>query len=152
MALRKICVNEVTTINMSQNQNATSSSLQGTPVAVAPTCQTCIYNQNWNWGTTPPSITFSYDANIGYKYISVGGETFTDLAPAQGLTGSIILPTGSSTCLCGGGPTFTTAISCFPASITYTATDVSISLVVGASVDGFCAPTFMCVDVTTTSC
>jgi len=146
MAIRRLCVDEVTTVASSFTATATCTTPANTPVAAGDECAVAVYNIAVNFGATPPTLSFSYDAQFEYQF-SHQGVTFQDYCNAMGNSGSITLPTGTTLCCSATVPSVTSSSSC--GSITTTSTLVSGDITLAFTVDNLCTQTIICVDDTT---
>ncbi len=149
MAIRRLCVNEVTTLTSTFSQTVTCTTPAHTPVIGAgDECSVALYNVSINLGATPPTLSFSYDAQFEYQYLQ-SGVTFQDYCTVAGNSGSITLATGVTLCCGGTMPTVTSSPSCNAGAITTTSTSVSGPVTLSFTVTDLCSQTVICVDDTT---
>ncbi|MEW6573627.1 MAG: hypothetical protein AB1374_08355 [Bacillota bacterium] len=149
MAIRRLCVNEVTAITSTLSQTVTCTTPAHTPVVGAgDECNVAVYNVAANLGATPPTLAFSFDVQFEYKYMQ-SGVTFHDYCTVTGNSGSITLPTGVTLCCGGTMPAVSSSISCNPGAITTTSTSVSGPVTLSFTVTNLCTQTIICVDDTT---
>jgi len=149
MTVRKLCANEITSLVTSLTETVTCGSPAFTPVGPGSACNVALYNVNVNLGSMPPTLSFSFDAQLEYQFLNAGA-TFLDFCLIHGQSGSLNLPPGLTAC-CGGPlpPTVTFAASCDAGSITTTPTSVSGNVTLSFTVSDLCAPTIICVEDTT---
>ena len=145
MAIRKICVNEVTSVPSTFSRLVFCPNPNYTPTGPGDESRVALFNVALNTGTTPPTIAFSYSSNMEYSFTQ-GGTTFMDYCDVLGLSGSVTLSSGVSTC-CGFTPsvTYTSSIT----GITTTSTFVEGTVNFAFTVSNLCSPTVICVDDTT---
>ena len=145
MAVRRICVNEVTSVPSTFSQLVVCSNPSHTPTGAGDENRVALFNVALNTGVTPPTIAFSYSTNMEYSWTQ-GGTTFMDYCDVLGQSGSLTLTSGVSTC-CGFTPsvTYTAALT----GITATSTMVEGMVNFAFTVSNLCSPTVICVDDTT---
>lgn len=149
MAIRRLCVNEVTSVTSTFSQTVTCTTPAHTPVVGAgDECNVALYNVAANFGVTPPTLSFSFDVQFEYLYMNAG-VTFNDYCNVLGNSGSITLPTGVTLCCGGTMPLVTSSASCNAAAITTTPTTVSGPVTLSFTVTNLCTQTIICVDDTT---
>ncbi len=146
MTVRKLCANEITSVVKSLTERVICATPGYTPVQPGNSCRVALYDVKANLGAVPPTLTFSFDAQIEYQYLNAGA-TFLDYCLIQGQSGSVDLPPGLTAC-CGQTvpPTVTYAATCNPGSITTTPTSVSAEITLSFTVSDLCAPTVVCVE------
>jgi len=146
MTVRKLCAHEITSIVQSLTETVTCSTPAFTPVGPGNACNVALYNVNLNLGSTPPTLSFSFDAQLAYQFLNAGA-TFLDFCLIHGRSGSISLPPGITAC-CGGPlpPAVTFAAGCDARTITTTPTSVSADVTLSFTVSDLCAPTIICVE------
>ncbi|MBO8127813.1 MAG: hypothetical protein H0Z39_01225 [Peptococcaceae bacterium] len=142
-------MDEVTTITSTLSETVTCTNPAYTPTGPGDECNIVLYNIGVNLGTTPPTLSFSYDAQFEYQYLHEGGATFCDFCDVFGRSGSITLPSGVTVCCGTTVPSVTYSALCNPGSITTTATSVSGPVTVSFTVTNLCSKTIICVDDTT---
>lgn len=147
MAIRRLCVNEVTAIVRTFSQTVTCTTPAFTPVGPGDECSIALYNVNTNLGAVPPTLSFSYDVQFEYQY-SHAGATFQDYCNAMGNSGSVTLPTGVTVCCGTTMPLVTSSPSCGAGAITTTPTSVAGPVSLSFTVTNLCTPTIICVDDT----
>jgi hypothetical protein len=148
MTIRRLCVNEVTTISRTFSQTVTCTDPAHTPVVGAgDECSIALYNVSINLGTTPPTLSFSFDSQFEYQYLHAG-VTFQDYCNVLGSSGSVTLPTGVTLCCGGTMPTVASSASCNAGAITTTSTSVSGPVTLAFTVTDLCSQTVICVDDT----
>lgn len=150
MAIRKLCVDEVTTITKSFSQTVTCTNPDHTPTAPGDECRVHVYNVGLNLGASPPTLAFSFDSQFEYKYHEANCGTFHDYCDVMGKSGSVTVPSGATICCDGSiSPQIESSVDCNPGSITTTASSVSGSVSMSFTVTNLCTPTVICVDDTT---
>lgn len=137
MVVRKICVQEITSITDNFSATVTCTDPRHTPIGIGDDCHTRIYNTFLN----PPTLSFSYDAEFEYLYLQ-GTDTFHDYCIVTGLSGSLTLPGGPTVC-CALTPAATAQISC--TGVTTTSTYVQGQVSFTFTVSNLCSPTIICV-------
>ncbi|HIE12884.1 MAG TPA: hypothetical protein EYP63_05600 [Desulfotomaculum sp.] len=148
MAIRKLCVNEVTTIASTFAETVTCTDPAHTPVVGAgDECGVAVYNVTANLGATPPTLSFSYDAQFEYQYVQQGA-TFQDFCNVVGSSGSVTLPDSLTLCCGPTVPLVTSSATCDASAITTTATSVSGPVTLSFTVTNLCTQTIICVDDT----
>jgi hypothetical protein len=147
MAIRRICVNEVTTAAATVAQTVLCSSPAYTPVASGDECNVALFNLAVNLGTSPPTLSFSYSTNAEYQYLQ-NGTTFEDFCNVLNQSYTYALASGVTSC-CGLSPTATASISCNPSGITTTSTMVQCTVTFAFTVTNLCSSTIICVSDTT---
>lgn len=147
MAIRVLCVQEVTTVIEDFSDTVTCTNPSFTPTGVGDECNVVVYNVAANLGLVPPTLSFSYDAQFEYVYEHIGA-TFNDFCNALGNSGSITLPTGTTLCCTATLPSITYSSVCDPGSITTTETMVTGDVTLSFTVSNLCAETIICVDDT----
>lgn len=147
VAIRQLCVNEITSVTATVSQTVTCTDPAFTPVGAGNECNVALYNVTVDLGATPPTLAFSYDVQFEYQYLTDGGVTFSDYCTVVELSGAVTLPGGTSVC-CAETPAVTYSASCNPGSITTTPTSVSGSIDLSFSVSNLCVPTIICVEDT----
>lgn len=145
MAIRTICVNEVTSVPSTFSSLVVCSNPTHTPTGAGDERRVALFNVALNTGTTPPTIAFSYSTNMEYSFTQ-GGTTFMDYCDVLGLSGSVTLASGVGTC-CSLTPsiTYTAAIT----GITTTSTMVEGTVNFAFTVGNLCSPTIIAVVDTT---
>lgn len=145
MSIRKLCVNEVTNFTTQSTFTAICGNPSFVPVEKGDEAYCTIYNVNINWGI-PPTISFSYDVSLEYKYLNQG-ETFSDYCHIMQMSGSVTLPDVASVCC--DTINILRSITCDPANITTTPTSVSAPVTVTFTITNLCSQTIICVEDTT---
>ncbi len=151
MALRKICVQEITNVTKTDAFTATCTSPANSPLSAAnpSECNVALYNVAFT--TDPiPTISYSYDAQFKYSYMHQG-VTFEDFCFINSQSRSITFDSDISSCNCGTAFTMTASATCDPAAITTTPTSVSGPLTFNFTLNNLCAETIICIDDTTCS-
>jgi len=148
MAIRRLCVQEVTTITESFTEEVICTNPDHTPIGAGDECRACLYNVALNLTTTPPTVAYSYDIQWEYLWDN-NGTTFQDYCDVMGQSGSFTLPTSATACDCVDGATVTGSVTCVPGSITTTSTYVSGEMQFDFTVTNLCSQTIICVDDTT---
>ncbi|MFW6386824.1 MAG: hypothetical protein ACOCZM_02510 [Bacillota bacterium] len=98
--------------------------------------------------TSPPTLSFSFDAQLEYQFEDETGGTFNDYCNVLGNSGSVELPPGSTVC---DGETVTdieASADCDSNNITTTPNSVSGPVSLSFTVNNLCAPTILCVEDT----
>lgn len=144
MAIRRICVNEVTDFTTQSTITVVCTNPTFTPIGAADEVFCALYNVSASFGT-PPTISFSYDVSIEYQYLNQG-VTFEDYCQVTGGSGSVTLPDGATVC-CGAASVLS-SITCNSANITTTPTSVSAAITVTFTLTNLCAQTIICVEDT----
>lgn len=143
-SLLKICALEVITINVTAQKEVASSHIAHTPVGPGANCNVCCYNAAFNPNTTPPTLGFSFDAQLEYQYEDQPGCTFLDFCDIVGNSACLSLPDGLTICPCGS-PLPVCSATCISESITTTPTTVSGIVSFSIAVANLCAPTVICI-------
>lgn len=150
MPIRKICVDEVTTINNTFSETVTCTEPNHTPTAAGDECNVHVYNMGLDLSSTPPSLSFSFDAQFGYQFHDSSCATFNDFCNIMGNSGSVTLPAGATVCCDGDVPTdIEASADCDSTNITTTPTSVSGPVSLSFTVTNLCTPTILCVEDTT---
>ena len=149
MALRRICVHELTNINKTDSFTATCTNPGHTPSGTSdtPECNIALYNVAFTTNPTP-TISFSYDAQFKYSYMQQG-VTFDDFCFINNQSRLITFDSDITACDSGTAFTITSSASCDPAAITTTTTSVSAPLNFNFTLHNLCAQTILCIDDTT---
>lgn len=147
MTIRRLCVQEVTTITESFTEAVTCTNPDHAPIGVGDECRTSLYNTTLNLTTAPPTVAFSFDVQWEYLWDN-NGTTFQDFCDVMGQSGSFTLPS-SATADCIDGATVTGSITCLLGSMTATSTYVSGEVQFDFTVTNLCSQTIICVDDTT---
>lgn len=146
MTVRKLCVNEVTSVVKQVTDKVTCEHPCYSPAGPGHSCGVALYNVTANLGNVPPTLSFSYDAQLEYQYLNAGA-TFLDYCLLQGQNGSLDLPLGLTACSGEAvPPSVTWTATCHPTSITTTPTSVSGEVTLSFTVSELCAPTIICVE------
>ncbi|MEJ6949876.1 hypothetical protein [Natronospora cellulosivora (SeqCode)] len=149
MAIRQICVSEVTNLTTDYAETITCTNPGHTPTAAGDDCNIHVYNVGLNLNTTPPTLSFSFDSQFQYKFHDDSCATFNDYCNVMGSTGSITLPTGVTLCCDGAiSPEIQASASCDAGQITTTETSVSGPVSLAFTITNLCAPTIICVEDT----
>ncbi|HAG07871.1 MAG: hypothetical protein XD69_0037 [Clostridia bacterium 62_21] len=148
MTIRRLCVDEITTVTDTFSQTVTCTNPGFTPIGPGDECNVLVYNTAVNLGTTPPTLSFSFDAQFEYQYEHLGA-TFLDYCNALGNSGSFTLPTGVTLCCGATVPLVQSSVTCNAAAITTTPTSVSGNVTLSFTVTNLCVQTIICVDDTT---
>lgn len=146
MAIRMLCVNEITTVTENFSATAVCVDPAHTPVVGPGTqCSSVFYNVALN----PPVLTFSFDAQFEYQYLNQGC-TFMDFCDVFGMSGTIDIAADGLTSCCGVTPSVSfISCTCDPLSITTTPTSVAGVIGTTFTITNLCVPTIICVDDTT---
>lgn len=149
MAVRRICVRELTTVTQTQTLTVTCASPSFTPTGTGnqPECNVNLYNVSFSVSPVP-TITFSYDAQFKYTY-DLNGGSFEEFCNVLNQSGSIILDAGLGSCTCSDAFTITSSVTCDPTAITTTDTSVAAPVTFNFTLNDLCAETIICVDDTT---
>jgi hypothetical protein len=147
MTVRKICVDEVTTLNETYSETVTCTDPSHTPIDAGDECRVHVYNENINLNNN--TLSFSFEAEFEYEYETSAGATFTDDCIISDQSDSLTIPSGVNLCCGATTPNINTAVSCDSTAITTTTTSVSGPVFVSFSIDNLCVPTIICVDDTT---
>ncbi|MFZ5898314.1 MAG: hypothetical protein ACOYU7_03885, partial [Bacillota bacterium] len=97
MAIRRICVDEVTTLSTTFSETITCTNPAFTPVGPGKVCNAVLYNVGVNLDSTPMTLSFSFDAQFEYEY-EHAGSIFRDYCNSVGNSGFIALPGGTTLC------------------------------------------------------
>lgn len=149
MAVRRLCVQEITTINKSESITVTCTDPAHTPVgqATPSECNCALYNVAFTIDAYP-TISFSYDVQLKYAY-EQSGVTFEDFCDVVGRSGSMTFDEGVTFCTCPQAFTLSSSVSCDATAITTTTTSVSGPVTFSFTLTNLCAQTIICVDDTT---
>ncbi|MBM7854295.1 hypothetical protein JOC37_000668 [Desulfohalotomaculum tongense] len=149
MAIRKICVQEITTLNQTDSFTVTCTTPAHTPVDSAhpPECNVALFNVAFT--TNPfPTISFSYCTQLKYAYMEQG-TTFESFCNINNQSRSITFDSDVNLCGCDEAFTMTYSATCNPNAITTTATSVSGPVTFSFTLNNLCAQTIICIDDTT---
>jgi len=150
MAIVQICAEQVSSVSPTFAATVTCSNPQYTPVAGGNQCQMAVYNVALNTGTSPMTLSFSFDTEFQYFFLN-HGVPFGDYCVVTAQSGAVTLPdSGLSLCNCNLTPTYSVAYTCNPGSITTTSTMVRGPVNLAFTISNLCTPTLFCVD--TVSC
>ena len=147
MAVKRICVNEITSVNISKAQDVTCcptcSMLNGTIVGVGDECEAFFVGTP----TLSPDlsqISFTFLSNFEFIVRNHMG-TISDYCFT--VTNETLPVPGNATICCGQSPLINSTISCAPA-YTFSNTCVTGTITKGFTIDNLCIPTIICVDTT----
>ncbi|MEN6328556.1 MAG: hypothetical protein ABFD18_20405 [Syntrophomonas sp.] len=141
----QICAEQVATITTSYAATITCGSLTHTPVGPGSECRMSLYNVNLNTGSSPMTLSFSFNSQFEYQWLD-HGVTFMDFAESNGDSGSVTLDSNLGLCGCGLTPTYVYSFTCNAAAITTTATMVQGPVSLSFTITNLCTPTLICVD------
>ncbi|MDD3363427.1 MAG: hypothetical protein PHZ03_00440 [Syntrophomonas sp.] len=144
MAIVQICGEQVSTIEQTYAATVTCGDPTYTPVAAGDNCNMVVYNVALNTGTSPMTLSFSFDTELKYLFLNQG-MTFADYCMVNAQSGAVTLPDGLEICNCGLTPTYQVAYTCNPGSITTTSTMVQGPVALAFTVSNLCTPTVFCV-------
>lgn len=150
MAIRKICVQEVTSFQETLATTVTCTTPAHTPIGAAFPSECNVSLFNVDFAIAPiPTISFSYDTQLKYA-CHQSSATFEDFCNVLGASGSITFDSGITFCECPQAFTITSAITCNPASITTTQSPNTVAghVIFSFSLENLCALTIICVDDT----
>ncbi|RPF49893.1 hypothetical protein EDD75_0719 [Thermodesulfitimonas autotrophica] len=147
MAIRKLCVEEITTIGLNWTETLTCTNPAHTPVGPGDECNAHIYGVTVDLSTVPPTLSFTCDAQFEYQYLQ-DGATFQDYCNILSSQCSTQLPAGVHVCCGQTLPSVTYSVACSPGSITTTPTYVAGQLSYAFTIDNLCSYTIICVDDT----
>ncbi|HUW64249.1 MAG TPA: hypothetical protein VMW83_06090 [Spirochaetia bacterium] len=145
MAIRQLCVNEMTSIVEKLSERVTCATPAFSPVGPGEHCTIALYNVTVNMAGVPPTLSFSFDTQFEYEYLNEGTK-FRDFCTIVGKSGSLPLPLGLTACCGTTEPQVTYSANCDPRSITTTPTTVSGEINLSFTVHNLCAPTVVCVE------
>lgn len=141
----QICAEQVTSVSQSYAATVTCYNPSETPVGAGNECQMVVYNVALNTGSSPMTLSFSFDVEFQYLFLN-HGVTFEDYCFVPNQSGSVSLPdSGLEICNCGLTPTYQVSYTCNPGSITTTATLVQGPVNLAFTVSNLCTPTVFCV-------
>lgn len=147
MAIRRICVDEVTSSVVTFSETITCTEPSFTPVTGAgDECHAILDNVQLDFSTSPPTLSFSFGAQFEYAY-RLDSSTFYDYCNVFNQSGSTNITSGTTNCC--GTPQIEYAINCDPANITTTETTVTGVVDFAFTVSNLCISTIICVDDTT---
>jgi hypothetical protein len=160
MPLIKICAYEVVSFDPVLPITLTCCDPCHTPVGPGNQCNVCCYNTKLDLKTTPPTVCFSYDAQLEYAYLDKHHHedavaqhgrgcscTFLDFCDIKGQSACFTLPAGVTLCPCGcGEPKITCSATCDPSNILTTPTCVSGEITISLHVANLCDPTAVCIE------
>jgi len=141
----KICTEKVTTIHETLSTTLTWINPSHTPV-VGPgdRCNVGVYNVGIALGSTPPILSFSFDAQIEYTYYN-HGYTFMDYCYIVGGSTSLELPDNLCLCACSMTPTMEFSTGYDPDSIVTTPTTLTGTVNLSLTLTNLCIPTILSV-------
>lgn len=145
MAIVQLCAEQVSTVAQTYAATVTCDNPTYPPVGAGEHCNLVVYNVALNTVTSPMTLSFSFDTQFKYRYLS-HGVTFADYCMVNGQSGAVTLPSGLEICNCGLTPTYQVAYTCDPSSITTTSTMVRGPVSFAFTVSNLCTPTVFCVD------
>lgn len=147
MAIRRICVQEITDVARTEAFTVTCTNPSHTPVGPADPSECNIALYNVAFTTNPvPTISYSYDVQFKYAFLQ-SGVTFEEFCNVFEQSACLTFDTGTASC-CGFAPSITSSAICNPAAITTTETSVSGPVSFAFTVTNLCAQTIICVDDT----
>jgi len=148
MTVRRICVQEITDVALTDAFTVTCTNPSQTPVGPASPseCNLALYNVAFT--TSPvPTISYSYDVQFKYAFLQ-NGTTFEEFCNVFNQSRSITFDSGTTSC-CGFSPSMTSSGTCDSAAITTTSTSVAGPVTFAFTVSNLCAQTVICIDDTT---
>lgn len=150
MAVRQICVQEITTINRTDSFTVTCTTPVYTPAGpgVPPETNCRLYNVALDLEPVA-TISYSYDVQMKYAFL-LGGSTMEQFCDVFGQSGSITFDSNVGLCNCPESGSMTYSIVCDPASVTTTQDPDTVSGLVNVSftVQNLCAQTIICIQDT----
>ena len=144
MAVRRICVNELTTLLREYEETITCTNPNYPPVGAGNQCRIVVYNLDLDLEASTPSLSFSFDVQWEYEFEHLG-VVFLDFCSAPGNSGSLTLPEGLTIC-CGLEPDIEVEPLCDAGGITTTPTSVSGDIAIAFTINNLCFTTIICVD------
>ncbi|MCL5289923.1 MAG: hypothetical protein M1489_02645, partial [Firmicutes bacterium] len=127
MAVRKLCVQEITTLNRTETFTVTCTTPAYTPTGLGNPSEANAVLYNVAFTVNPvPTVSFSYDVQFKYAYSQNGG-TFEEFCDVLGNSSAITFNTGVTTCDCQDAFSITSSIATDSAAITTTQSPNSVS-------------------------
>lgn len=148
--MRRICVQEITTINRTDSFTVVCTTPAYTPEAPGNPSETNCRLYNVSLELEPvPTISYSYDVQFKYSFL-MGGSTMEHFCDVFGQSGSITFDSSVGLCECPESGSMTYSIVCDPASVTTTQDPNTVSGAVNVSftVQNLCAQTIICIEDT----
>jgi hypothetical protein len=149
MATRRLCVNEITSINSTDTFTLTCTPAY-TPVNQADPseCNGVLYNVAFTLNPVP-TISYSYDVQLKYAYMNQG-TTFERFCYVSDQAGSLTFDDSITAACCGIDPSITYSLICNPAAITTTQNPKTVAgpITLSFTVDNLCASTILCIEDT----
>jgi len=146
LAIVQLCAEQVSTVSQTYAATVTCGDPAYTPVAAGDHCNMVVYNVALNTGTSPMTLSFSFDTELKYLFLN-HGVTFADYCVVNAQSGAVTLPDSTlEICNCGLTPTYQVAYTCNAGSITTTSTMVQTPINLAFTVSNLCTPTVFCVD------
>lgn len=150
MAVRKICVQEITTLNRTETFTVTCTTPSFTPIGLGSPSEANAVLYNAAFTISPvPTISFSYDVQFKYAFLQNGG-TFEEFCDVLSNSGALTFNTGVTSCDCQDAFSITSSIATDPAAITTTQDPNTVSgpVTVSFTLNNLCAQTIICVEDT----
>lgn len=150
MAVRRICVEEVTTVSQTDSITITCLNPPQTPVGQGTPSEQIVWIRNLAFNLEPlPTISFSYDVQLKFAYHYQGNtmEAFCDVFDQ-----SYSVTFDSNLTVCSGlTPSITYSVTYDPTAITTGQSPSSVTgyATISFTIDNLCAYTTICIEDTT---
>jgi len=148
MAVRRICVQEITDVVQTDAFTVTCTTPAHTPIGQASLSECNVALFNVAFTTNPvPTVAFSYDAQFKYAFLQ-NGVTFEEFCNVFNQSRCLTFDSGVVDCDCTTAFTITSSGTCDASAITTTPTSVSGPVTFSFTLNNLCAETIICVDDT----